>query len=93
LKDVLQQMRSLNSLNRISIFELLKHPFFHVSDEFGDDLIEPLFIPELIVHEDIAHISAASWKSYDFPLIKSFILASLSMKIISFGLAFNGFND
>jgi hypothetical protein len=62
-----------NFSKRISIDELLEHPFFHLADDA--DSIEPLFISKLNITHNIEHISAVSWKVHVFPLIESFILS------------------
>jgi serine/threonine protein kinase len=93
LKDILQKMLHLNPFERISMIELLEHPFFNITNEFDVDSIEPLLIPELGINQEIKHISANTLKSHDFHLMESCILSTLPMNIFSFGLRSIGFNN
>jgi serine/threonine protein kinase len=85
LKDILQKMLSVNPLDRISLLELLEHPFFIIADQFHLDSIDQLLIPEKEISKDTEHISATIWTINDFPLMKSSILSSVPCGFIPIG--------
>jgi serine/threonine-protein kinase 11 len=66
LRDLLQKMLVASPLARISIGDLLEHPFFHLYNESDFDSFEPIFIPEINLTQDIVHRSASVWKYDDW---------------------------
>jgi serine/threonine protein kinase len=57
-QDLLQQMLAVNPLKRISINELLHHPFFLLDDDCDCDFGEQIFIPEIDLTQKIKKNSA-----------------------------------
>jgi serine/threonine protein kinase len=76
LRDILQKMLVVNPLKRISIRELLEHPFFLLYNESDFDSFEPMFIPEINLTQDIQHNSVSVWKYDDLEKLTSFISPS-----------------
>jgi serine/threonine protein kinase len=88
LRDLLQKMLVVNHLKRISIGELLEHPFFHLYNESLFDSFEPIFISEINLTQDIVHTSVSVWKYDDLEKLTSLISPSL---LSNFN--YSGFNN
>jgi serine/threonine protein kinase len=70
-------MLVVNPSKRISIGELLDHPFFHLYHETDFDSFELIFIPEINATQGIIHNSIQIWKNDDFEKLTSFLFPSL----------------
>jgi serine/threonine-protein kinase 11 len=82
-KDLLQKMLVVNPLKRISITELIDHPFFQRYNETDFDFIDPILIPEIKIHQDILHNSVPIWENDDLEKLLSFLPPSLSLNSFS----------
>jgi serine/threonine protein kinase len=87
LKDLLQKMLAVNPIKRISIADLLEHPFFNLYDECDFDSFESIFVPEISFTQDVAHSSAPILKNDDLEKLTSFLPPSRSFS--SFPANFN----
>jgi serine/threonine-protein kinase 11 len=91
LRDLIQKMLTVNPQKRISINELLDHPFFHLYHETDFDSFEPIFIPEINLTQDIIHHSVPIWKNDNLEKLTSFLPFTRPINSISSNFCVDGF--
>jgi serine/threonine-protein kinase 11 len=78
LRNLLKKMLVVNPLKRISIEQLLEHPFFQLYKDFAFDSFEPIFIPDIKLTQDIVHNSGSILENDNLTKLIPFLPRTLS---------------